>query len=261
MQIAGDHPYATFVGRAGVSPVAAMTTTFTTNLPDQRVQFDLSGQKLPGGGTGTSQVNVWVEFDLCHPFVWMPGENLIVDITAKSQVPGQYCRTAIGTGVPRMLNTNWAPTKTTGTTYTSGGIKLRFVFEPLYQPIEFGVGCAGTNQQTPKLSGTGSTKVGGGVILVNLSNARPNAPAIMVAGATCQDLPIFGGCYIYPSFDLFVGAATNGNGTAGTAIPVPTSSSFVGASVGLQYAVDDPNSTAAPLPFSLSNGLRLLVQQ
>jgi hypothetical protein len=258
IQIAGQEDYTLFVGRAGTTAVKALTTTFATNLPDERVQFDLSGQKLPGGLNGSTAANQWVEFDLRHPFRYSPGDALVVDITAQSKVAGIYCRTAIGSGVPRMLNLTYTATTTTGSVYASGGIKLRFVFAPLYQPIAFGQGCSGTGNLTPKLSATGSTRIGAtGVLLVNLTQGRPNAPAMIVASPFGIDLPIFGGCTIYPALSVLIPSATNGSGDLGTVFVVPNQPALDGASLTVQVAIDDPASAAQPLPFSLSNGLRL----
>ena len=242
-----------------------LTNTFATNLPDQRVQWDLSGQNLPGGGSGTTaatQKNVWVEFNICHPFAWKPGQALVVDITAKSKVGGQYCRSAIGAGVPRMLNLAYTPRATTGTAYTSGGIKLRFVFAPMYAPYVLGTGCAGTNRAVPKLTATGKTKIGNsGIVIVNMTNARPNAANFLVVGLTCIDLPIFGGCTIYPQLHILLGGSTNATGGTGTVFPVPKDPTLDGISITLQYAIDDPNTAARPYTFSLSNGLRLTLNK
>jgi hypothetical protein len=263
VQIAGNLPYTSFVGRAGATSVTTLGASFAGNLPDQRVQFDLSGRNLPGGGTGTTattQINIWVEFDLCHPFVWKPGDGLVVDITAQSQVAGQYCRSAIGTGVARMLNLAYTPTTTTGSPSAAGGIKLRFVFAPLYQPVEFGTGCPGTNNVAPKLSATGSTQIASSTpVLLGLTQARPSAPGFLVISTNCWDLPIFGGCTIYPHLSILVGATTSASGTTGFPLIMPTSSALDGISVTLQYAIDDPNTQAAPMTVSLSNGLRLVL--
>src|SRR5262245_16832946 len=51
-QIAGQEAYSTFVLRAGTTAVPALSTSWATNLPDQRVQRDLSGHVLQGGLSG-----------------------------------------------------------------------------------------------------------------------------------------------------------------------------------------------------------------
>lgn len=262
VQIAGQYPYTAFVGRAGTTTVTALTTSFTTNLPNQDIQFDWSGRTLQGGGTNTSLANVWVEIDLCHPFVYTPGQSLVVDITSQSQVAGQYCRSAIGTGVSRMYDLAYTPASTGGTVLGSGGIKLRFVFQPLYQPVEFGAGCEGTNQLTPKLSATGSTQIGATApLLLNLSQARANAASFLVLGLQCLDLPVFGGCEIYPQLSILVGSTTSSSGTGGFPVLIPNNSALDGVAVTCQYAIDDPNTKAAPLTFTLSNGLRLVLNK
>ncbi|MHC4896069.1 MAG: hypothetical protein ACYTGW_03075, partial [Planctomycetota bacterium] len=141
-QIAGQADYTTFVIRAGITTQKTLTATFTTNLPDQRIQVDLSGTKLIGGGTQTNQANKWVEFDICYPFLWNPGDYICIDFTSKSKVAGTYCRTAIGSGVGRVINTSYTPTATTGTVSASGGIKLMVVIDDPTKVVSYGQGCA-----------------------------------------------------------------------------------------------------------------------
>jgi len=252
-QIAGIEDYTTFVIRAGVTTQKTLTTTFSTNLPDQRIQVDLSGTKLTGGGTQPAPANKWVEFDICNPFFWKPGDNVCIDFTSKSKVAGTYCRTAIGTGVGRMLNTSYTPTTTTGTTYTSGGIKLMMVIDDPTKVVTYDKGCPGAGNVTPVLSHRGSTKLGSGVLFLDLTKARASARTILAIGLKCQNFRLNTGCTLNPSLDILVFNTTSSTGTMTVAGSVPKDTKLRGLTIYTQFAVDDPKAQSAPYTFSLSN--------
>lgn len=252
-QIAGQADYATFVIRAGVTSQKTLTNTFTTNLPDQRIQVDLSGTKLIGGGTQANQVNKWVEFDICHPFFWSPGQYICIDFISKSKVAGTYCRTAIGTGVPRMLNLSYTSTATTGTVSTAGGIKLMVIIDDPTKVIPYDKGCPGTNNITPVLSHRGSTKLGSGVLLLDLTKARASARTILALGLKCQNFRLNALCRVNPSLDILVFGTTSNTGTMTVAGGVPSDTRLRGTTIYTQFAIDDPNAQSIPYTFSLSN--------
>ncbi|MBK9387667.1 MAG: hypothetical protein IPN34_22870 [Planctomycetes bacterium] len=178
VQIAGQELYAEFVVRAGSSTQPSLTPTWATNLPDQRVQLDLSNTVLQGGLNGTTAVNQWVEFPLANPFQWTPGESIVVDITARSAVAGVYCRTAIGTGVGRCLNTAYTG-QATGSVITSGGIKIRIVFDDQGW-VRSGVGCADSTSTVVGLVYAGNLSVGQPITL-GLTSGTP-LPYFLMGG-------------------------------------------------------------------------------
>jgi hypothetical protein len=252
-QIAGIEDYTTFVVRAGIAGVNALTTTFTTNLPDTRTQVDLSGTKLIGGGTQPSPANVWVEFDICNPFFWTPGQSICIDFMSKSKVAGVYCKSAIGSGVARMYNLSYTPTTTTGTVSASGGIKLMVVIDDPTKVVSYDKGCPGTNNVTPILGYRGSTKLGSGPLFLDLSQARSNAKTILAIGVNCQNFRLNANCRLNPSLDVLLFGTTSNTGTYTVAGGVPSNTSLRGVTIYTQYAVDDPNAQSTPYTFSLSN--------
>ncbi|MEZ5989738.1 MAG: hypothetical protein R3F30_11555 [Planctomycetota bacterium] len=263
IQIAGQEDYTTFVVRAGTTSVTALTTSWSTNLPDQRVQEDLSGTKLPGGLNGTTQVNQWVEFEIDYPFLFTPGDALVVDITAKSKVAGTYCRSAIGTGVPRALDLAYTSTSTGPTTLsTSGGIKLRFVFQPI-QYVPFGDGCPGTGNSKPVLAMTGAMNLGQ-VVVVNLSKGLGGATTVFFLGLSPlpMPLPIGGGCTLLTPLDWIsprvASGSGAGNGTSTQAVLIPNDKTLLGGVVNTQWCQLD-NGSAALIPFTLSNGGKIVI--
>ena len=248
-QIAGQEDYTTFVIRCGITKQTTLSTTFTTNLPDQRVQVDLSGTKLKGGLSGQNQVNKWVEFELCNPFFWNPGDYVCIDFTSKSKVAGTYCRTAIGSGVPRMLNLSYTSTTTTGSAVGSGGIKFMMVIETPGKLIPYDKGCPGTNNQTPVLSARGSTKLASGPLFFDLSKALPTSRFAFAIGIQCQNFRLGNDCRINPSLDVLVFGSTNASGAASIVTVVPSSSTLRGLTIYTQFAVNDPKGQ----PIALSN--------
>jgi hypothetical protein len=85
IQLSGQEDYTTFVVRAGVSPVATMTNSWVQNLPDQRVQADLSGTKLLGGMSGGNPVNIWYELRLGSP-------STVCHVSAAPRFRSEACR-------------------------------------------------------------------------------------------------------------------------------------------------------------------------
>lgn len=264
IQLASQEDYSTFVMRAGTTSATALTNSWTTNLPDQRIQLDLSGTKLMGGGSSASPANIWVEFDLNYPFVFNPGDALVADFTSKSKVAGTYCRTAIGSGVPRAYDLAYTPASKGPTgVVTSGGIKLRFVFQPI-QWVPYGSACAGAGKFAPKLTMTGTMKIGSPVI-VKMSNGLGGAPTLFFLGLSplLRPVPIGGGCELLTPLD-FVQAMTAsgtgaGQGASTAAIPIPNNKNLIDAVVNTQWAQLD-NASSALVPFTLSNGGKIVIQ-
>lgn len=248
-------PYAQFVMRAGATPVPALTPTWNTNLPDQRVQADLSGQNISGG----AGANIWVEFPLVYPFYWQPGDSVVLDITSQAAIAGQYLRTAIGTGVPRMISTSYTG-QTTGTPSTSGGIKFRMVFEPLGLTT-WGAGCAGSGSFVPTIGSTGQSSVGSPNFMVTLSNALGGTLAAFSFGSPAE-IDLFGGCIVYNNLVLLVSLVSAGTGPGGGAallpLPVPNAPALAGAVLDVQWIVLDPGS-ASPFGVATSPGGKIVI--
>jgi hypothetical protein len=250
VQLSNTAAYAQFVVRFGTTQLTTLSNTWNTNLPDQRVQVDLSGQTL-SGGTGA---NVWVEFDLAYPVLYTPGDAFVLDITSQAAAAGVYCSTAIGTGVARMISTNYTGTPT-ATPSTSGGIKFRMVFEPLGPVVIHGTGCPGTGNFTPQMSSMGSSNIGGGPFMLHLNGALGGAPTALVIGAQPTHLPMGGGCTLYVNPVVTIGLSASGlgagQGAAAFPIVIPNNPFLVGYSLPTQWLQLDLASGAV-MPLTTS---------
>lgn len=256
-EVAGPATYATFVLRVGKTSIAPpWTNTWATNLPDQAVQVDLSGQTL-NGGVG---VNQWVEWPLARPFVYNPGEGVVLDVTSRAAVAGQYLRTAIGTGAARVVSTNYAGAAS-GSLSQSGGIKFRLVFEPLAFQVT-SPGCPGSGSITPAIGTVGQPTIGNPAFLLTLDQALGGTiAAIAFGGSSAIDLG--GGCVLRNDLSLFTDVAfTTGSGPgvgqSAFALPIPNQPVLIGYLADVQWAVLDPGSPS-PLGFTLSSAGKLVL--
>lgn len=232
--------YAQFVLRFGATTIAALTSTWATNLPDQRVQLDLSNTTItPPVPPG------WVEYQLKYPFYYTPGSGVVLDIISQAQVAGIYCRTALSSA-PRLIDTNFVGLPTGPAPSTSGGIKFRMVFEPLAIVVA-GTGCPGTGSFVPQISSTGQSKIGSFNYMVLLANALGGAPGAFLLGNPMV-LPIGGGCNVYNdlliSQSLIVGGNGPGNGTASFPLFVPNNPALATLVLDAQWAILDQASQA-----------------
>jgi hypothetical protein len=253
--VGGAAAYDEFVVRAGTTSVASLGNDWSVNLPDQRVQLDRSNQTIVGGGTPAAPVNDWVDFPLDFPFVYTPGDHLVVDLTTKLASANAYCTTTVGGGqVQRAYHFSY----TTGAPATSvnmNGIKLRFTFAPLGM-VPFGVGCSGST--APVLAGVGTPQLGQTMVL-SVTQALPNGLGLFVFGMSRTQhlgaplpLALGGGCQLLVAADLIDAAAIDANGAASAVVIVPSDPLLVGVALHTQFAQFDPASPAS-LPFVLSN--------
>ena len=229
--------YAQFALRFGTTSLTALTNTWATNLPDQRVQVDLSGTTI------TPPVPpAWVEYELKYPFLYTPGQGLVLDITSQAQAAGIYCRTSIGTGVARLVDTNYLGNPTAGAPSTSGGIKFRMVFEPL-AIVSHGTGCPGSGSFVPEIASTGQSTVGSFNYAVTLAKALGGSAAVFALGDTAL-FDLGGGCKVYNSLLVTIGTTTSGlgagNGTAAIPLIIPNNPGLLTAVVSTQFGILDP---------------------
>jgi hypothetical protein len=260
LPLAGQAAYSVFELRAGASAQTSLGSDWSVNLPDQRVQCDLSGTMLQGGGSASAPTNQWVEFELDFPFPWQPGQGIVVDLTAQILLPGSYLGSSVGAGVARAVNFSYAP-GAPATSFTGNGVAFRLVFAP-HGLVSFGAGCTAPGGVVPVLSGLGDGSRGSTVLLLADQSLAP-AVGGFVLGVSRSAwsgglLPwhLGGGCALLVSPDAFAVAPITpvggGLGSAALALPVPDSPWLVGAVVYAQWAQVDPASLAV-LPFTLSN--------
>ena len=266
IQIAGQVEYSTFEIRLGTTThTGGLSNTFTTNLPDQRLQVDLSGTTLQGGVDGSGDpINRWVEFDLTYPFVFTPGEAITLDVVASSAQAAAFVFAGSAFDVhPRVYRTDYTG-EATGTLVGDSGMKFRVVFEPV-GAVKFGAGCAGSGGFVPRIGFTG-TAARGGSIDVHLSDALGPAPAFAAVGFSRRDffglpLPVaLGACDVLTSTNIAFMTATNGigpgNGTATWTWNVPPGPGTIGQVLYVQWILFD-SGTIGDLGLVFSDALAI----
>jgi len=265
LSIGGAAPYDEFVIRAGTTSVLSLGPDWAVNLPDQRVQVDLSGSTIVGGGTPAAPVCEWVDFPLAIPFYYTPGDHIVVDMTTKLSVSGQLCSTTVGNGlVERAYNFAYQPGQP-ATSFNSNGLKVRFTFAPLGM-VEFGSGCSSAGNAAPDLGIIGTPQIGTTPI-VTADNAAPNGLGIFVFGFSVTEnagvalpLSLGGGCDLLVSADVLQPQVLPASGPAAYALPIPNNTALVGGIVYTQYAQYDAASPAS-IPYVLSEGGKLPLYQ
>lgn len=264
--IAGEVPYSEFVVRAGVGtdPTALSSFTWADNLADQRVQFDLSGDVLPGGVDPVTgePVNEWVEFELDAPFVWQPGQSIVVDITSASAVAPTFSQTSVHQTGQRVYRFFYTDEPSANLMSSSDVIKFRAVFEPLDPTGSFHYGEACVNATSPQLIGASGSSQIGNVLLIDTFGGNGANPGILFFGVSRReslqlgDLPApFFGCELLTSWDHDVPATP----FAPFVLPLPFDPALVGVVLYTQWAQLDGTSPGL-LPFGFSDGLGIVLQ-
>lgn len=113
---------------------------------------------------------------------------------------------------------------------------------------DLGHGLAGSTG-VPQLSGTGTLALGASIDW-SLTNAKPNAPAWVVVGASRINAPFFGGTLV-PAPNLVLAAGTDAQGELPLALVVPTTLPS-GVEISVQVWIQDAAATAG---FAASNAI------
>ena len=122
----------------------------------------------------------------------------------------------------------------------------------------FGAACAGTNG-VPDIGYAGVPALGHPEFAVELANAIPSFPVLLLAAGTRADLVLGGGCTLYPNGpEIVLGAASTPSGDASVPVPIPATTSLIGAELVLHWAPFDPTGPVFGLA-SFSNGLAVRV--
>lgn len=259
VQLAGQELYQRFEIRCGRAPSTGLTNSWDVNLPDQRIQKDLSGTVLPGGlDTQGNPVNRWVEFDLDYPFVYRPGDAVTLDVISSAATTGLWCSTATASH-ERLYDAPYQNSASGASLTPTNGLKLRLVFEPVGS-VDFGAGCPGTGGLIPAIDSTGSAQTGASMS-IDLANVAGGSTAFLLLGFSRSDLggaplplPLGGGCDLLvstnASFPVRATAGGPGAGTATLPITVPADAGLDGLVFYTQWAVFDTASPALGLAFS-----------
>jgi hypothetical protein len=257
--LAGEAVYDTFELRAGVTTETTLGSDWAVNLPDQRMQRNLSNMLIVGGGTASAPVNQWVELELDFPFYWQPGQNIVVDLTTHVATPGITLGTTVGVGVPRAYNFSYGP-GALANAFSGNGVAFRMVFAST-DLVPFGTGCAATGGTVPSLTSQGPASLGG-AMLIFANDTLETTIGGFLFGFSRREIPtgalpldLGGGCTLLVAPDVFVPSAITpiggGFGTAGIALTVPADPLLAGAVVYTQWAQLDAGSPAiVPLTFS-----------
>lgn len=259
-QVEGVGTYSTFDLRAGVAGAVTLQAGWATNLPDQTLQR--SG--LFTATTGPSAE--WIEIPLSHPFLFEPGDGVVIDVTsavAMSSI-GQtlnVATTTVDTGRVVEFQYFGAPT---GNVRPTGGIRFRMVFEQVGAPVPYGQGCSTAGE--PLTFVARGIADAGATVDLELHEGLANQVAFLLYGRSDRTapfgslpLPLGGGCALLTSAEFADQVLVDPNGVAVRSISIPTDPSLSGANVFWQWAQLDP-TVPGPLPFVLSDAARLTVQ-
>ena len=121
----------------------------------------------------------------------------------------------------------------------------------------FGAGCGGASGLVPSILVGGDPVVGGALFAINLLDARPTTPAVLLLNFARADLALGNGCTLYPAApSIGIQALTNFGGQAFFGLALPADPALVGAEMFGQWAVADLGGAAGPGLASLTQGLR-----
>lgn len=264
LSIAGQATYSTFALRAGTASSSGLVQQWTTNLPDQRIQVDLANQTIQGGGTVAAPVNAWVDFELAHPFVWLPGQDVVVDLTTQIAQPGSYLGTTTSPMVPRAYSFDYQGGANADFVALSNGFVFRLQLAPL-SLLPFGQGCAAGAATVTSLGSSGSMVPGTQDLLLEASGASPGSFAAFLLGFsrdTFQSQPLpwsFGaGCNLLVAADVNLSGVVGASGILQQPLLLPNWPGLVGVPLYAQFAQLELAS-AATVPAVFSNGGILLI--
>lgn len=121
----------------------------------------------------------------------------------------------------------------------------------------FGAGCAGTGGNVPEISASVLPAFGAN-FAIELSNARPHAPALLGLSLGQETRPVGGGCDLYLADDIVLfNFFTSASGEAALHFTIPADMApFTGLDVYAQWAVFDPNGSYNNM-LAFSEALRL----
>lgn len=263
--LAGAATYDVFELRVGATNATQLGSDWATNLPDQRVRRDLANVLIVGGGTAAAPVNQWIEFELDQPFVWQPGQGVVVDLTTHILTPGAYLTTTTAPGVPRAVNFAYGPGQP-ATGFSGSGNAFRLVFEPLGFAT-FGAGCAGAAGVPAAITAFGDGGLGTTATLLAqpVLDASIGGFLLGLSRRTWANvaLPLpLGGCTLLVAPDVFVACPIQpvgaGLGLTALQLQLPSDPALRGAVLFAQHAQFD-GATPASVPLSFSNaGLLVL---
>ncbi|MBI5853487.1 MAG: hypothetical protein HZB39_20955 [Planctomycetes bacterium] len=123
----------------------------------------------------------------------------------------------------------------------------------------FGPGCAGSNGRSPRLRAEPAPRVGTTSFCLIVDDAPPNVPTVVLVDLQRGALAAGGGCTLYLPYAMVqCRIATDTQGVARLALPIPATQNLVGLELDAQAIVIDPGAAWLGA-FALTNGLLLLI--
>lgn len=248
------------------------SSTFQANLANAELVVPRTTITLPTSTAGTFVVNLPFTKD----FTWDRDSDIVIDVrifgNGNQNRPFLYWFDAFFDNSTFGGERLWAlgPNSTRSTSrFRGSGLVTRFDYQE-GTAIKFGKGCKGTGGFIPEIDAGGIPVVGNTGLRMNLTQAKPQVPAILLWGSSRTkwgniNLPLDLRAVI-PSCTLFVeplmifGAATQGGapGTGIASVPfgIPALNLFKGIDLYAQWAIfDDGNITNRVIGLTFSNAI------
>lgn len=229
-----------------------LSTTFANNLmTNPQVVLKATNYVWPVTG------NQWNRIGLDKPYPYIAAQgNLVVQIVFSGASGGVSMHRDVG---QRVYSNGWGTTPPATGSSGNAALKWEVVFTGSDASV-FGLGCQGSNSQTPTLSFTGNA-ASGTPLGINLSNALPTVPLFLAVDIQRRepalDLGIIGapGCRLYVDNLLTLGGMTDAAGASSVNIAIPAATPS-GIHVYFQYFPFD--QSANNLGLTASNFGRVL---
>jgi len=201
---------------------STLSTTFSANLATG-VKTVLKASNYSWKVTGNS----WNRIGLDTNYLYLSTRgSLVVQIVGTGMTGGTSMHRDVG---QRIYQRGWSGTTPPATGSSDNGALKWELLLSAADVSTFGVGCVGSNNQTPSLSFTGSGKSGTS-LSVNLGNALPNAIVLLSANVSrlepALDLTGFSapGCRMYVQNLITVGGVCDASGRYSVSAKIPTNS-------------------------------------
>lgn len=227
--------------------------------------FDVSNPAAPKllstfqvGGSATSVHNAYVKDGLVHMAHYSEGYRCIDISDPTKPVEVAYYDTNTCT---QTYCGNWGcfPFLPSGNVLASDMTYGLFVLKPKATATRYGLGTAGTGGKTPRGAPFGAAFLGNPNFALEVENARPNSPALVIVSTQRANVPIGGLTLLVDVIaapNLVFNGTTDARGRMRIKAPVPTDNGFDGLVLRMQGIVADPNG---PIGASATEGIEFMV--
>jgi hypothetical protein len=125
------------------------------------------------------------------------------------------------------------------------------------QPIVYGLGKVGSNGLRARLAWTGTPSVSGNDFEVNLSDALPGRPGMLIVGTRSASRPFSGGTLLVDEPLVLDRFTVEADGTAAIHVPLGGRPGLVGKEIYFQALFSDPSDGGPASLSSMSDGLHV----